>query len=229
MKNSINLFKLFGIRINIHLTFLLLPLAFFLWKGPRGAFFIVSVFTCVVLHELSHSVVAKRFGVDVRDITLLPIGGVASMGAIPEKPSQELLISIAGPMFNIVLAGILYFPLLSLIGKEAMAWPPSWGSWPKTFAYIFWMNPVLAVFNLLPAFPMDGGRILRSILARRLSYRKATAIAVSFGHIFALIFCWFGLTHRSPVLVLISVFIYMAASEEKRQVDLREYMKGRQI
>jgi len=225
MKGSINLFKVFGININIHITFLLLPMIFFMLIGAKGAFFIIVVFTCVTFHELSHSLVAKRFGIEVKDITLLPIGGVASMTSLPEKPSQELLISIAGPMFNITLAALLYFPLLALIGKEALAWPPSWESWPKTIAYVFWMNPILAIFNLLPAFPMDGGRILRALLARKLDYRKATSIAANFGHLFALIFGYVGLVHGSIFLILIAVFIYMAASSEEMQVDVRETIK----
>ena len=129
MKGSISLFKVFGININIHVTFLLLPLLFLVTGGPRAAFFIIVVFICVVFHELSHSLMAKRFGIEVKDITLLPIGGVASMSAIPEKPSQEFLISIAGPLFNLALAAILYFPLVAIIGRDALSWPPSWHTW----------------------------------------------------------------------------------------------------
>ena len=224
MKGSINLFKAFGININIHITFLILPLIFSIYAGLRGVFFIISVFVCVTLHELSHSLMAKRFGIDVKQITLLPIGGVASMSAIPEKPSQELLISIAGPMFNLVLAAILYYPLLVLIGSEAL-FSPSLNNWPQTIAYIFWINPMLAAFNLLPAFPMDGGRILRSLLARKLDYKKATSIAVNFGHIFALLFGYFGLVRGNIILVVIAVFIYMAASAEEMQVDIRETIR----
>ncbi len=225
MKGSISLFKVFGININIHVTFLLLPLLFLVTGGPRAAFFIIVVFICVVFHELSHSLMAKRFGIEVKDITLLPIGGVASMSAIPEKPSQEFLISIAGPLFNLALAAILYFPLVAIIGRDALSWPPSWHTWPKTIAYIFWMNPILAIFNLLPAFPMDGGRILRSLLARKLDYRKATAIAVNTGHIFALFFGYIGLVNRNFFLILIAIFIYMAASAEEMQVDVRETIR----
>lgn len=229
MKGSINLFKVFGININIHITFLILPLIFFMLAGFKAVFFIIVVFTCVIFHELSHSLVAKKFGITVKDITLLPIGGVASMSSIPEKPSQELLISIAGPAFNLALAALLYFPLVALIGKEALAWPPSWETWPKTFAYIFWMNPILAIFNLLPAFPMDGGRILRALLAKKFNYKKATSIAVNFGHLFALFFGYIGIVHGSIFLILIAVFIYMAASAEEMQVDVRETIRKFQV
>jgi len=167
---------------------------------------------------------AKRFGINVKQITLLPMGGVASMDAIPEKPSQEFLISIAGPTFNLLLAGILYFPLLALIGKQAF-FAPSLSTWPRTFAYIFWINPILAAFNLLPAFPMDGGRILRSILAQKLDYRRATSIAVNLGHIFAIFFGYTGIVNGNIFLILIAIFIYMAASQEGAQVDVRETIK----
>ena len=225
MKGSINLFRVFGIKINIHITFLILPLIFYIMKGWKGVFFIMAVFMCVVLHELSHSLMAKRFGIKVPKITLLPIGGVASMEAIPEKPSQELLISIAGPAFNLILAAILYFPLRYVIGREALSWPPSWDTWPKTVAYIFWMNPILALFNLLPAFPMDGGRILRALLAKKFDYRRATSIAVNFGHVFALFFGYVGLVNGNIFLIFIAVFIYMAASAEEMQVDVREAIR----
>ncbi len=223
MKGSFRLLTAFGIDINIHITFLVLPFLF-LYYGLRGLFFILFVFLCVTLHELTHSLVAKRFGISVREITLLPIGGLASMTSFPEKPSQEFLISISGPMFNILFAAILYFPLVALIGREVL-FSPSLGTWPQTLAQGFWINLILAGFNLLPAFPMDGGRVLRSLLARKMDYRKATSIAVNIGHIFALLFGYFGLIYGHIILMLIAVFIYMAASAEEAQVDVRETIK----
>lgn len=224
MRGSFRLVRAFGIAINIHITFLVLPFLF-LYYGLRGLFFILFVFLCVTLHELSHSIVARKFGIVVKEITLLPIGGLASMTSFPEKPSQEFLISISGPMFNIVFAAILYFPLLFLIGDEAL-FSPSLATWPQTIAQGFWINLILAGFNLLPAFPMDGGRVLRSLLARKMDYRKATSIAVNIGHIFALLFGYFGLIHGHIILMLIAVFIYMAASAEEAQVDVRETIKN---
>jgi Zn-dependent protease len=224
VKGSFRLLQVFGININIHITFLILPFLF-LYYGLRGLFFILFVFLCVTLHELTHSIVAKKFGIEVKEITLLPIGGLASMTSFPEKPSHEFLISIAGPIFNIAFAAILYFPLFFLIGREAL-FSPSLKTWPQTIAQGFWINLILAAFNLLPAFPMDGGRVLRSLLARRLDYRKATSIAVNIGHIFALLFVYFGLIHGHIMLMVIAVFIYMAASAEEAQVDVRETIKN---
>jgi len=224
MRGSFRLLKAFDIDINIHITFLILPFLF-LYYGLRGLFFILFVFLCVTLHELTHSLVARRFGITVKEITLLPIGGLASMTSYPEKPSQEFLISISGPIFNIVFASILYFPITFFYGKKIL-FSPSLMSWPQTIAQCFWVNLVLAGFNLLPAFPMDGGRVLRSLLARKLDYRKATSIAVNIGHIFAILFGYFGLIHGHIFLILIAFFIYMAASAEETQVDVRETIKN---
>jgi len=223
MKGSFRLLKVFDIDINIHITFLILPFLF-LYHGLRGLFFIFFVFLCVTLHELTHSVVAKRFGIVVKEITLLPIGGLASMSSFPKKPSHEFLISISGPLFNIVFAAVLYFPLLALIGRENL-FSPSLATWPGTIAQGFWINLILAGFNLLPAFPMDGGRVLRSLLARKMDYRKATSIAVNIGHLFALVFGYLGLMHGHFILIFIAFFIYMAASAEEAQVDVRETIK----
>jgi Zn-dependent protease len=224
MKGSFRLLRAFDIDINVHITFLILPFLF-LYYGLRGIFFILFVFLCVTLHELTHSIVARKFGIEVREITLLPIGGLASMTSFPEKPSHEFLISISGPMFNIAFAALLYFPLLFLIGREAL-FAPSLRTWPQAIAQGFWINLMLAAFNLLPAFPMDGGRVLRSILARKLDYRRATSIAVNIGHIFALLFAYFGLIRGHLLLMVIAIFIYMAASAEEAQVDVRETIKN---
>ena len=219
MRRSYRLLKAFGIDINVHISFLILPLMF-LSYGIKGILFILFVFLCVTLHELTHSLVAKKFGITVKEITLLPIGGLASMSSFPKRPSHEFFISVAGPMFNIVFAAILYFPLLSIIGREAL-YSPSLATWPQAMAQGFWINLVLAGFNLLPAFPMDGGRILRSLLAGVMDYRKATSIAVGIGHVFALMFLYFGFMHRHIILALIAIFIYMAASAEEAQVKAR--------
>ena len=144
------------------------------------------------------------------------------MRSIPEKPSEEFKISIAGPLFNITFALVLFLPAYYLLGPENL-FHPGIETWPKTFAYAFWINPILALFNLLPAFPMDGGRVLRSFLARRMEYGKATRIAVGFGHAFAVLFGFVGLisTPPNPILIIIAFFIFMAASQEGMQVDLR--------
>jgi len=220
MKGSIKLFKIFGISINIHLTFLLLPLIFgYLW-GAKGVVLILLVFCFVTAHELCHSLVARKFGITVDNITLLPIGGVAAMKSSPEKPKHEFAIAIAGPLFNIVLAAVLFFPAYYLLGPENL-FNPGIGNWYRVLAYAFWINPILAAFNLLPAFPMDGGRILRAFLADRMDYRKATEIAAGLGHTFAVIFGLIGIFYSRLMLVVIAVFIYMAASQEEAQVDVK--------
>jgi Zn-dependent protease len=224
MRGSIKLFKVADIAINIHITFFLL-LLLFMNMGIRWLFLIVAIFFFVTLHELSHGLVAKRFGIRVKEITLLPIGGVASMTKMPDKPYQEFLISLAGPMLNIGVVIIFYLPLYYILGPEVLFHPLSVATFPLTIAHIYWINLILAVFNLIPAFPMDGGRILRAILAGRLGYRRATKIAVNFGHIFALVFGYIGLTQGHLLLIVIAVFIYMAASSEEMQVDVRETLK----
>lgn len=222
MKNSIKLCDIFGIAIRIHFSFFLLPVLFGYLYGIKGIFLIFFVFSCVTFHEICHSLQAKQFGIKVEQIILLPIGGVAVMSSIPENPSEEFRISIAGPLFNITLALVLFLPAYFLLGKEAF-FNPGIGTWPQTLAYAFWINPILAVFNLLPAFPMDGGRILRSFLARKLDYVRATRIAVGFGHAFAILFGFMALA-STPVnlfLIIIAFFVFMAASSEGMQVELR--------
>jgi Zn-dependent protease len=189
---------------------------------------VLIIFICVAFHELTHSLVARRFGIKVRDITLLPIGGVASMDKMPDNPKQEFLISVAGPMFNIVLAAVLFFIFHYAPWMPSEIWrnPEFINSWLYMIALIPWINIFLAGFNLLPAFPMDGGRLLRSLLATRMDYRRATKIAVSIGHIFAIFFAYRGLVGGNPFLILIAIFIYVAASAEESHVNLKETLKG---
>ncbi|MDD5136649.1 MAG: site-2 protease family protein [Candidatus Omnitrophica bacterium] len=229
MKGSIRLFKIFGISINIHVTFFLL-LILVVPGGIKWLALVIGVFFFVTVHELCHSLVAKYFGITVHEITLLPIGGISSMTKMPEKPIQEFLISIAGPLSNIVIMLVLFFPLKLAIGDSVLlnfvhTWQLSTATWPLTVAYLYWINLFLAGFNLLPAFPMDGGRVLRSLLATKLGYQKATKIAVNFGHVFALIFAYFGIIRFNIILVIIAVFIYTAASSEEMHVDVKETLK----
>jgi Zn-dependent protease/predicted transcriptional regulator len=225
MKGSIRLFKLFGISINIHVTFLLL-LIFFLSGGIKWLALLLGVFCFVTLHEICHSLVAKSYGIEVREITLLPIGGVASMSSMPEKPSQEFFISIAGPLFNLIVVAVFYVPIKSLLGQDILFYRPfSTATWPLTLSYLYWINLILAIFNLIPAFPMDGGRVLRSLLAQKMGYYKATKVAVNLGHIFALIFAYFGIIRFNIILIAIAIFIYVAASNEELQADLKETLK----
>ncbi|NQU73116.1 MAG: site-2 protease family protein [Candidatus Omnitrophica bacterium] len=221
MRGAIRLFTIFGISIYIHITFLILPILFFISAGVKGIFLVFFVFSCVIMHELFHSLTAMRFGIKVGAITLFPIGGVASIKSLPEKPRQEFLIALAGPTFNILLSIILFYPLYKILGGEVL-FNPSLQTWRHTFAYAFWVNPTLAMFNLLPAFPMDGGRILRAFLAQRLGLRRATQIAVGIGHFFALSFGLIGIVYGHFLLVIIAIFIYVAASGEGIQVEIKE-------
>ena len=232
MRGSFRLTRVFGIDIDIHFTFFLLLLLFFVLLGPRGLALVIGVFFFVTVHELCHSVVALHFGIKVKRITLLPIGGVASMSEIPKKPHQELLISLAGPLSNVLIVIIFYFPLLMFLGKDTLMYPimvlTGQARFTGTFnvlAHIYWINLVLAVFNMIPAFPMDGGRVVRALLSYRMSYQNATHVAVRMGHIFALLFGYIGIVYGHIFLLIIAVFIYMAASSEGVQVDVRETIR----
>ncbi len=232
MKGNFRLTRVFGIDIYIHSTFLLLLGLFFLLLGLSGLILILGVFFFVTVHELCHSLVAAHFGIKVKRITLLPIGGVASMEQAPTKPYQELLIALAGPLSNVLVLIIFYYPLYFLLGKETLMYPllvitgqVEYTGQFNVVAYIYWINLVLAAFNMIPAFPMDGGRVLRAILSYRLSYKDATAVAVRLGHIFALLFAYFGIVYGHIFLMIIAVFIYMAASSEGLQVQVTETIK----
>ncbi|HEO63660.1 MAG TPA: CBS domain-containing protein [Candidatus Omnitrophica bacterium] len=222
MKGSFKILRIFSIDIEIHISFLILPLFFFFLYGIKGVFIIAAIFTCVAAHELTHSLVAKSYGIRVARITLLPIGGIAAISSVPQNPKQELAISISGPMFNIALTLLLYLPLRSILGSEVLMHPNP-RTWSGAIAYAYWVNPILAGFNLLPAFPMDGGRILRSLLALKFTYKKATRIAVVFGYIFAVIFAFIALSAQPPnfLLLLIALFIFSAASQEEAAISLK--------
>jgi len=228
VRASIRLFTVFGIAINIHITFLLLVIVV-LPGGLKPLALVLGVFFFVTMHELCHSLVARKFGVEVREITLFPIGGMASMSRIPERPSQELLISLAGPMSNILVVGLFFYPVRHILGDAVLFHSLSTSTWPLTLGYIYWINLALAAFNMIPAFPMDGGRILRAALAARLGWIKATRIAVGLGHIFALVFAYFGIVRGNWMLVIIAVFVYMAASGEEAQVQAKETLKKLKI
>lgn len=232
MKGSFKLAKVMGIDIDIHFTFFLLLAFFALILGGRGLVLILGIFFFVTIHELCHSLAAAYFGIKVKRITLLPIGGVASMEEIPKKPHQELIISLAGPLSNLAIVVIFYYPLYLLLGKETLMYPfmvitgqAEYAGNFNLIAHIYWINLVLAVFNILPAFPMDGGRALRALLSSKMGFKKATQVAVRLGHIFALLFGYIGLVNGHIFLLIIAVFIYMAASSEGMQVAVQETIK----
>ncbi len=242
MKWSIPLGRVFGIAIRIHATFLLL-LGYVAWlgygeRGSNGMFWavlmILAIFLCVGLHELGHSVVAQRLGVQVRGITFLPIGGVASMRSIPENPRQELAITVAGPLVNVVIAVGL---LLVFRGLHFSLWPGSDEFWPSFPPRNTWMflesllraNVLMVVFNLIPAFPMDGGRILRALLAMAMRYLRATAVAVTVGQAIAVLFFVYGILHGSLMLPIIGFFIFWGAETEERMVRMRAVLRDLEV
>jgi Zn-dependent protease len=222
MKWSLNAGRIFGIKLRIHITFFLLLLFVFFSDIKEGfgqaglsVLFVCAIFACVVIHELSHSLVARRFGREPKSIMLLPIGGVATIDMMPTKPSQEIAISIVGPATNIVIA-----ILLALVGGSSMTVALSNNS-NLTASQIFITNLiaaniVLAVFNLIPALPMDGGRVFRSVLALKFGFLRATLWAVAVGKIIAVLFIALGFFYN-PWLILIGLFIYSGANNEKQQ------------
>ena len=183
-----------------------------------GIILILALFTIVVLHEFGHAMMARRFGVGTRDITLLPIGGVARLDRMPEEPKQELAIAIAGPAVNILLA-VLFFSVLAMIKQLAVPHEVL-GAGSHFLWSLVQINIVLAVFNLLPAFPMDGGRVLRALLATRMNYVRATNIAANVGQGMAFMFGVAGL-FVNPLLVLVAVFVWMGAAQESSVVQMR--------
>ena len=224
--------RIAGIDINMHATFLIL----LLWiaiddlvagHGVRGAaagvLLISCVFAIVVIHELAHALVARRFGVKTRDITLLPIGGISSLERIPDKPRQELAIALAGPSVNIVIALVL-FGALALAGGSLSPGAGHFGS-GGFVAQLAWINVGLAGFNLLPAFPMDGGRVLRAALALRLDYDRATRVAARLGRLVAVAFGVLGFFFN-PLLIFIALFVWIGAGQEAAAVHLRAALSG---
>ncbi|WP_237216511.1 site-2 protease family protein [Falsiroseomonas oryziterrae] len=229
---SIPLGRVFGTEIRIHLTFFLL-LAWIGWAhGARGGteaavagiVFILLLFGCVLLHEFGHSLAARRYGIATPDITLLPIGGVARLERIPEKPSEELVVALAGPAVNVVIALILLVILGGVPPIDMLANPENADH--PLLARLFWVNVTLVVFNMLPAFPMDGGRVLRALLATRMAHRRATDVAATIGQVMAFGLGFLGLVAGAPLLVFVALFVWLGAGAESQAVRTRELTRG---
>lgn len=222
---SLPIFRVAGIQLRIHITFLLLiawlAFGYYAEGGSAAALgrviFILLLFVCVVLHEFGHAFAAKGFGINTPDITLLPIGGVARLARMPEEPLQELVIAIAGPAVNVVIAVAL---ALTIDWHAAME--PRVVESPAFAVQLLAMNVWLLLFNLLPAFPMDGGRVLRALLATRMPYARATQIAANVGQGFAFIFGFAGLLIPNPFLIFIALFVYIGASQEAALAQMRD-------
>ena len=234
MRGSLSIGRIAGIDLYLHWTFVLLlvgAFAFYLFGvgglsvALAGVGLIVAVFACVVFHELGHALMARRFGVPTRDITLYPIGGVARLQRIPEHPKQELLIALAGPAVNVVIAAVLLAFLLvtggPLMPGAGLAEPAV-----RFLPTLLWINVLLVAFNLLPAFPMDGGRVLRALLAFRLDYVRATQIAAGVGQGMAILFGLFAVFNFNPFLLFIALFVYLGAQQEASMAMMRTAIEG---
>ncbi len=228
---SIRLFDVAGTAVRIHLTFFLLLAwiaAIHYNRGGAaaavdGVLFIVLLFVCVVLHEFGHVFAARRYGIGTSDVTLLPIGGVASLERMPEKPSQEIFVALAGPAVNVVIALVLVGLLGARFDLSQMTQLQEATS--TLTGRVAAANVALVIFNLIPAFPMDGGRVLRALLAIPMGYTRATRVAATIGQGLAFLFALLGLM-GNPLLVLIAVFIFLAASGEAGYVQMRDYTRG---
>ncbi|MHC2991002.1 peptidase M50 [Pontibacter sp. HJ8] len=233
MKWSLNLGRIAGIKILVHWTFVILLGWIVFSEMQRGSdltttllslAFVLTIFLCVVLHELGHALTAQRFGVSTKRITLLPIGGVASLERIPENPKQELLIAVAGPAVNVVIALLLWLvlPPMRDIPNEAFFSRIT----PANFLYLLlFINLMLVVFNAIPAFPMDGGRVLRALLAFKLGRVRATQIAANLGQLLAIFFVFIGFFYN-PFLILIGLFVFLGAYSENIMVQHLDYLRG---
>jgi stage IV sporulation protein FB len=229
---SISLGRIAGTEVRVHLTFFLLVAWFAFSAGSRGGqaaaidavVFILAVFACVVAHEYGHVLMARRFGIGTRDITLLPIGGVASIERMPEKPREELLIALAGPAVNVVIALLLFTVFGARLDPErAVAAVEDQKIDLVTRLAV--ANVMLVVFNMIPAFPMDGGRVLRALLSYRLDRARVTRIAASIGQAVAFGLGFLGL-FGNPLLLFVALFVFLAASHETYAVELGEATRG---
>ena len=250
MRGAIQIARFFEIPVRLHWSFFLLLgyVAFTSqqqgdsWTDTGWSFlFVLAIFACVVLHEYGHALMARYYGVDTKDIILSPIGGIARLYRFPEKPVQELMVAIAGPLVNVGIAGVLgsftwwtsqrelhqLFRLFTggtlLPGEEASSFLPYF------IPALFLLNIALALFNLLPAFPMDGGRILRALLAFRFSRLKATRIASRIGQVIALLLAGFGLLEGRVVTVLIGGFVFFMASQEYRHARMENRLRSGKV
>ena len=243
MNWSFRFTRVAGIDIKIHITFFLILLLGALQWGGRygtpGAFFgillMILLFVCVTLHELGHGIMAQRFGVPVREIVLLPLGGVALMARNPSKPLHELLIAAAGPLVNVVIALILFAATgasgaLDLLNGQGLVdgQPPAL-SFELLMVWLLAANVSLVLFNLIPAFPLDGGRMLRAVLAMLMSYQRATRIASTLGQLIAVVLGVYGFVSGNFVLGLVALFVFFGAGQESAEGQARTVLETRRV
>jgi Zn-dependent protease/predicted transcriptional regulator len=232
MRWSFKIGRFAGIDLYVHATFFLLILWVVIlhWLEGRtvqavvsGLVFIFVLFACVVLHEFGHALTARRYGYPTKDIVLLPIGGVSRFERMPDKPWQEFWVSVAGPAVNLMIAAILYGYLFVSSG-----WKPVSGLSMTTGPFLeraLMANVALALFNLIPAFPMDGGRVLRALLATRMDHVHATQVAASVGQGLALVFGLIGLFFN-PFLLFIALFVWIGAAQESHSLQIKDAFSG---
>jgi Zn-dependent protease len=225
MRWSFRIARVSGIDVRLHATFAFAVIWFALgfsdqngWRGAAfGVLLICSMFVCLTLHELGHALVAQRFGLSVSEILLLPIGGVARLTSDPRRPVHELLIALAGPLVNVVIAGALWFALqhyrvpLELSDLGALVEPSATG----LVRALFWGNAVLALFNMLPALPMDGGRVFRSVLSLAIGRSRATRIASVVGQVIAVGMVAYAIKESAPMFALVGLFVFVGAAQER--------------
>lgn len=232
MKWQWKLGRFLGIDVYVHVTFLLLIgwVGYSYWQEHgtiaevvNGVLFILALFLCVVLHEYGHALTARKYGIKTRDITLYPIGGVARLERMPDKPIEELWVAVMGPFVNVVIAALL-FAALAATGSltPISSVTVTSGSFLERLMIV---NISLVLFNLIPAFPMDGGRVLRALLAMRMDYVHATQIAASVGQGIAFLFGFIGM-FSNPILVFIALFVYIGASQEASMTMMKSSISG---
>ncbi|MCG6856591.1 MAG: site-2 protease family protein [Salaquimonas sp.] len=235
MQWSFPIVRVAGSEIRVHVTFFLLlawiGIVQFQEGGQKAAIegiaFVIAIFACVVLHELGHAIAARRYGIKTPRITLLPIGGVAELERMPENPLHEIVVAVAGPLVNVVIAAILVYGFGAVLSADAMQAieNPALSFLSRVAA----VNVILVLFNLIPAFPMDGGRVLRALLSMRYNRTKATDIAANIGQGLAFVFGFLGLISGNVLLVFVAIFVYLAASGESMAVSLQDAAKSVEV
>ncbi len=232
MKWSWKIARIAGIDVYMHATFLLLlgwvALNYWINEGSAqavlaGVLFLLALFACVLLHEFGHALTARQFGIQTRDITLLPIGGLARLERMPEKPLQELWVALAGPAVNMVIAAALFVILLITNAFEPLSTLSVTGG--NFLQRLLAVNATLALFNLIPAFPMDGGRVVRALLATRMEYTQATQWAATLGQAVAFLLGFIGL-FGNPFLIFIALFVWIGAAQEASMVQMKAALSG---
>ena len=235
MRWSYTIGRIGGTEVKVHVTFLLLlawiAYSAYVEAGTAAALgdvvFVVSFFLCVLLHEFGHIFMARRFGVRTPDVILLPIGGVARLERIPEEPRQELLIALAGPAVTLAIIVVLF--LSALVTGQPVALGDPLAAQVPFIVRLMVVNAMVLIFNLFPAFPLDGGRVLRALLARRLGLVRATRIAGTIGQAFAVVLGIWGVTSQRPLVMLVAFFIFLGAGSEASAVATRMAGRGLQV